>query len=567
MGDDKPKIPVEEETAPELLTFDALGAEPEKEESEDVADDEPKKEPSQEPEEKVEEETTEEVAEEEKSPVEEKKEESEVPEEKTQAVAAKTHAKNRKSKTPKLQAVKTQKVWQRNLGFAAGLLTITALILSGVLSQYYKNKTLPNVYVSGISSSGKTAAQLKSQLQDQQKGLKFTIQTADKKLEPKLEEIGFKVDVDATVKNSLDAKRRSGIFNKLAFWKKQMVPAVVTVNDTLLNQYIETHLPEMTKPAQDSQLQFDAESGSFNISGQADGQGPDVNKLKDEFIDVGNNVHSQILKVNTATKKPIITEAKLKPLLEPANELVKRRIVLSGLGFTFQASPSEIAGWITPTPQKDGAVKLVIDTAKIQSYVDGLGKRISSAPVDQKVVKDETTGAEVVLQYGRNGTELADRQVLANAIAESLKNQQDTTQTMNIQTAAFKTVNMNAYDKWIEVDLSEQRTTAYERATPIKNFLIASGMRGYETVTGEFAIWLKVRSQTMKGGSKADGSYYNLPNVEWVSYFYQDYALHGAYWRKVFGYPASHGCVNMTNEDAHWVYDWAPVGTKVIVHQ
>ena len=138
---------------------------------------------------------------------------------------------------------------------------------------------------------------------------------------------------------------------------------------------------------------------------------------------------------------------------------------------------------------------------------------------------------------------------------------------MNIKTAEFKTVNLSAYDKWIEVDLSEQRTTAYEKATPIKNFLIASGMRGHETVTGEFAIWLKVRSQTMQGGSKADGSYYNLPNVEWVSYFYQDYALHGAYWRKVFGVPGSHGCVNMTNDDAQWLYNWAPLGTKVIVHQ
>jgi hypothetical protein len=240
---------------------------------------------------------------------------------------------------------------------------------------------------------------------------------------------------------------------------------------------------------------------------------------------------------------------------------------LTGLGYTFQATPSEIAGWITPTPQENGDLKLVVDPGKIQSYVESISKRISSAPIDQKVIKDEATGAEVVLQSGRNGTELADRQVLSNAIAQALQNQQDTTQTMNIKTAAFGVVNMNAFDKWIEVDLSEQRTTAYEKATPIRNFTIASGMRGYETVTGEFSIWLKTRRQTMSGGSKADGSYYSIPNVEWVSYFYKDYALHGAWWREKFGAPASHGCVNMTNADAQWVFEWAPVGTKVIVHQ
>jgi len=181
-------------------------------------------------------------------------------------------------------------------------------------------------------------------------------------------------------------------------------------------------------------------------------------------------------------------------------------------------------------------------------------------------LKDPKTGAEVVLQQGRDGTELSDKPVLASAIAQALKDGRDSEQTMNIQTAAHKTVSMDTYDKWIEVDLSEQRTTAYEGATPIHSYTISSGMRGYETVVGEFSIWLKVRSQTMTGGSKADGSYYNLANVEWVSYFYQDYALHGAWWRDKFGTPGSHGCVNMRNEDAKWIYEWAPVGTKVIVH-
>ncbi len=91
-------------------------------------------------------------------------------------------------------------------------------------------------------------------------------------------------------------------------------------------------------------------------------------------------------------------------------------------------------------------------------------------------------------------------------------------------------------------------------------------MPGYETVTGEFAIWLKVRKQTMTGGSRASGDYYSIPNVEWVNYFHGDYAIHGAWWREVFGYPASHGCINITNQEAQWLYNWAPLGTKVIVH-
>ena len=59
----------------------------------------------------------------------------------------------------------------------------------------------------------------------------------------------------------------------------------------------------------------------------------------------------------------------------------------------------------------------------------------------------------------------------------------------------------------------------------------------------------------MAGGSGADA--YNLPNVPYVMYFYQDYGLHGAYWHNNFGHPMSHGCINERITDAKALYDWA----------
>ena len=350
------------------------------------------------------------------------------------------------------------------------------------------------------------------------------------------------------------------------FWQKQDVPAVVTVNNTLLDQYVENKLPKLTNNGTDARLEFDVATNEFKVTSHKDGSGPDTVKLKTLLEETSQDLKGKKLTV-VKTKKPAkITEAKLRKIISSANQLLLTNIVLEGSAGTFQAQPVDIASWITPTPQNDGTVKLVVDEAKVESYVEAISNQISSTPQDKKVVKDKKTGKEVVLQEGRDGTELADREGLAAKIAQAVKDQQGITLTMNIKTAKAKVVNLQGYDKWIEVDLTKQTTTAYEHATALKTFVIASGLPGYDTPTGEYAIWLKVRSQTMKGGSKADGSYYNLPNVEWVSYFYQDYALHGAYWRKVFGVPGSHGCVNMTNADAQWVYNWAPVGTKVIVH-
>jgi lipoprotein-anchoring transpeptidase ErfK/SrfK len=113
--------------------------------------------------------------------------------------------------------------------------------------------------------------------------------------------------------------------------------------------------------------------------------------------------------------------------------------------------------------------------------------------------------------------------------------------------------------KRIELDLSEQRLTAYEGATELLTALVSTGVARYPTPPGEYSIIRKVRSQVMSGPG------YYLPNVEWVSYFYAGYAIHGTYWHKNFGRPMSHGCVNMTNEDAEWIFNWAPQGTPVIV--
>ncbi|CAN5393923.1 hypothetical protein BH10CHL1_BH10CHL1_12620 [soil metagenome] len=109
--------------------------------------------------------------------------------------------------------------------------------------------------------------------------------------------------------------------------------------------------------------------------------------------------------------------------------------------------------------------------------------------------------------------------------------------------------------KWIRVDLSEQIVVAYEGKKPIRAFRVSSGLPNTPTVTGTFHIRTKVLSQTMVGGE--GNMYYNLPGVKWVQYFYQDYSFHGTYWHNNFGHPMSHGCLNMTNADAKWLFDWA----------
>jgi len=114
--------------------------------------------------------------------------------------------------------------------------------------------------------------------------------------------------------------------------------------------------------------------------------------------------------------------------------------------------------------------------------------------------------------------------------------------------------------RWIDVNLSAQRLTAYQGQTAVFSTLVSSGVAGHRTPTGRFAVRTKIPSQRMVGPG------YNLPGVPWVMYFAGANALHGTYWHNNFGRPMSHGCVNLRIADAQWLYNWSSIGTPVVVH-
>jgi len=122
----------------------------------------------------------------------------------------------------------------------------------------------------------------------------------------------------------------------------------------------------------------------------------------------------------------------------------------------------------------------------------------------------------------------------------------------------------NSSEKKIYVDLSAQKIYAKEGDRTVLEFPISSGKPWWATPTGVFKIWIKLDSTRMSGGSREKGDYYNLPNVKYTMFFYNDqvpkhkgYGIHGAYWHDNFGHPMSHGCINMRNSDVEQIYNWA----------
>jgi hypothetical protein len=122
-------------------------------------------------------------------------------------------------------------------------------------------------------------------------------------------------------------------------------------------------------------------------------------------------------------------------------------------------------------------------------------------------------------------------------------------------------------DRWIEINLEQQTMTVYEDGQLQFATLAATGLEPFYTQPGVFQIYEKKPLETMQGAFEADHSdFYYLEDVPWTMYFDQARALHAAYWRTFFGYPQSHGCVNLSPGDAKWLFEWADEGDFVWVH-
>ncbi|KAF0108428.1 MAG: hypothetical protein FD146_1002 [Anaerolineaceae bacterium] len=124
-----------------------------------------------------------------------------------------------------------------------------------------------------------------------------------------------------------------------------------------------------------------------------------------------------------------------------------------------------------------------------------------------------------------------------------------------------------AATRWIEINLFEQTLTVYDNNRLVFATLVSTGTDPYWTRPGIFSIYQMKPAETMSGTFEADRSdYYYLEAVPWTMYFDDKRALHGAYWHNKYGYETSHGCVNMSMGDSHWLYNWAHEGDVVYVY-
>jgi tetratricopeptide (TPR) repeat protein len=124
--------------------------------------------------------------------------------------------------------------------------------------------------------------------------------------------------------------------------------------------------------------------------------------------------------------------------------------------------------------------------------------------------------------------------------------------------------------KRIEVDISEQHFYAYESGTLVYSFVCSTGEPGRDTAPGSYQVLDKI--------PMAYASTWNLKMPYWLGIYWAGTLENGIHalpilpsgqklWDGYLGQRVSYGCIILSTEAAKTIYDWAEIGTPVIIRR
>lgn len=508
--------------------------------------------------------------------------------------------KTKKISSPKLSKKEKGKILSRKKHILKVFLTVFVtlnvlliLFLAGVyltFGSFYKERVLPGVYVLGEHVGGKYGTELKKEIREKLDKTKISFKVGEKEELASLYELGVLVDSEAAAIQAeqfgkLTKDTKNNIFSRLLsfgywlspeyyskFFENQTVDLSYTVNRDKVSDFSKKIFEKYKTPEKNASVII--KGSDIEVLPAQYGEKIIVDSLERQVKDSLDKLkYGQKIVVGISKEKvtPNIKEEGLQETVSKTKAITDKKVVLKFEDKIYVLGKDTVATWIN-FEEGNGTIIPKVDQSKVESYLKKIAVDIDVMSLPRKV-RVENGVKEIVEEEGKEGRALG---IAGNAgeIKYALENGVSAVnhnlKVSKVEPRLIKNrVLIADWVKYIDLDLSAQRMTAYENKNPVFSDLITSGKRGWETPVGTYLIYGKTRAQTMKGGTGSE--YYNLPNVQWISWFNGAIAIHGAYWRSNFGasdyiWSGSHGCINARNSSAEWIYNWAPTGTPVVVH-
>lgn len=465
------------------------------------------------------------------------------------------------------------------------LIVVAALLVALVAAffgarAHYADKVAPGVRFGSTSVVGMTRDEVKATVKQAVKDSAITVKdtTGNASATASLADLGVDVDVDATVNDIMNAKSSSNIGEDILRvnpFGHVDVALAATPDNAKLDEYLSAKLVSDAERAVPSTINYDGNAHAFVAAEGRAGKSPKLGKVvtavKDAIAKPG--AAATVTVTDETIDAPIALEAAQKAA-DAANQRLNNKIVMTnGDAKQFELPVDTVASWIRTESHLDqGAITLSYDNTAIKKYMsEQLPGQLNQDMVSQEDIVDGNGSVIVAAQVkGVDGVTIKDTDQAADQVIDALK--EGNGATVQVDTDVKKFDVKQKQSEWrVVVDKNSQTAVVYHNSEQVKSFLVCTGgPGGNETDSGNWYIYLKYRVQDMTGLND-DGSRYLSKGVKWVSYFNGGEGFHTASWNYggiASGDPAnhgSHGCVNMYEQDAEWIYENCPEGTLVQV--
>ncbi|MFW0894984.1 L,D-transpeptidase [Gardnerella sp. Marseille-Q9179] len=386
-----------------------------------------------------------------------------------------------------------------------------------------------------------------------------------------LSQLGVKIDKNATVKAIMNAKR-DNLFTRIMPWVRQTVSLKAVRDDSALDSYLLHKFIRESDRAVPYSAVFDKDSGSFKVEDGVPGRTIETMSVREAVKKLiahpGKTVKVSV--TSRRTDAPIKLDAAQK-FVNDLNKLLEKKVTFNnGDGKDFTVPKEAIASWISVNADTTRRkLSYTIDADKADYYLSQvLPKELNQQKINQEDAIDKEGKFIFTTLKGSNGVEINYSNNVAKKAVESLRNGNDFKMAVPAKVTKF-TVEKKLVEMRIVVDKTTQMASVYRNDELVKTFPVCTGKRGADdSASGTFFIYLRYASQDMRGRN-GDGSPYFSPGVRWVSYYHGGEGFHTASWNYkgiATGDAAnhgSHGCINMYEQDAHWIFDNCPRGTIV----
>lgn len=487
--------------------------------------------------------------------------------------------------------VKIAKKSAEAIAFSAAFILLFSSAAVFAYQDQYKDRAFYGTKIFGEDVGGKTKGEIQNILDKKIAGITLNFEIDGQVITSAPLDAGVEFNAVGSANDAITKGKVGKLYQKWAYATSSLIYKISPKAEAKVNGFSRDNL-EIKYSINDGKLALFAQglSAKFNIDSQNAGlvmNGTEVTVIPAVYGRkiVADNIKYQIQeaikktdtnKIQIAVEKvnPAILGKDTKDSIDAAKKLISIPVTYHYQGQNFTPDKATVGSWVIfNTQDVGGKQNLVpaIDSKRVYPYIFGLGSKINVPAINKKVTI-ENGAKQTVNQEGKDG--LA---VDVNSASVTTASAMNGGSAINLElptyVVKFKTQVNNVlvadWAKYIEINISTQRMTAYlAGGQVVGTWPVTTGRSGWSTPTGTFLILSKVYVTSMPNPP----SPYPLKNIHYVSYFTgAGHAIHEAWWRSSFGgqdyvWNGSHGCVNASMSTATFIYNWAPIGTPVIIH-